>query len=82
MAEHLKYGRVLLKISGESLCSPGGFAVQAEAVSAVVDEIAPLAERGVQVGLVSGAQQRVTETASGVRLPHPLLISARRTTAG
>ena len=54
MADALKYNRVLLKISGEGLCAPGGFGVDGDAVTAVVEEIAPLLDMGVQIGLVVG----------------------------
>jgi len=49
-----RYQRVLIKVSGESLCSPGGFGIQAPAVEAVVDEILPVVRLGVQVALVVG----------------------------
>jgi uridylate kinase len=49
-----RYKRVLLKISGEALCSAGGFGIETEAVSTVVGEISPVVEMGVQVGLVVG----------------------------
>ncbi len=54
MADALKYKRVLLKISGEGLCAPGGFGVDGDAVAAVVEEIAPLLDMGLQIGLVIG----------------------------
>jgi len=49
-----EYKRVLLKISGESMCRPGGFGIDAEAISSVVEELAPLAAAKVQIGLVIG----------------------------
>lgn len=49
-----RYRRILLKISGEGLCAPGGFGIETDAVSSVVREIVPLVEMGVQVGLVIG----------------------------
>jgi uridylate kinase len=54
MSKTPRYKRVLLKISGEGLCSPGGFGIETSAVSVVVEEIRPLVEMGVQVGLVIG----------------------------
>ena len=46
--------RVVLKISGECLGSPGRAGVDAEALAYVAGEVAPLARAGVQVGLVVG----------------------------
>ncbi len=54
MTKAPRYKRVLLKISGEGMCSVGGFGIDPAAVSAVVGEIHPLVEMGVQVGLVIG----------------------------
>ncbi len=54
MADQLRYTRVLLKISGESLCQPGQSGIDATAVTAVADELSALAKRGVQIGLVIG----------------------------
>lgn len=48
------YRRILLKISGEAFCKPGSFGVDAGAIDAIVDELAPLAQQKVQVGLVIG----------------------------
>jgi len=49
-----RYKRVLVKLSGESLCSPGGFGIEEGAVWSVVEEILPLREMGVEVALVIG----------------------------
>ena len=49
-----QYKRVLVKVSGESLCSAGGWGIEAARMSAVADELAPLVDMGVQVGLVVG----------------------------
>lgn len=47
--------RVLLKISGESLCEPGGFGVSAGCVQPLAEEIhAAVAETGVELALVLG----------------------------
>lgn len=48
------YKRVLVKLSGESFCQPGGSGIDAESVAAVVQEIALVIKRGVQVALVVG----------------------------
>ena len=47
------YKRVLLKISGEGLCSKGS-GLDAPAIAAVVQEILPVVKMGVQLGLVVG----------------------------
>jgi uridylate kinase len=49
-----KYKRVLLKISGESLCPAGAPVVDAGAISALVEEIKPVVDMGVQIALVVG----------------------------
>jgi uridylate kinase len=48
-----RYRRIVLKISGECLGSPGR-GVDPEALAYVVGEVAPLLRKGVQVGLVVG----------------------------
>jgi len=49
-----KYRRVLVKLSGESLCPPGGRGVDASAIDATVAELASLHELGVQPAVVIG----------------------------
>ncbi len=49
-----KYKRVLLKLSGESLCQPGGFGIDGEAISAVADRIMAICQSGLQVAIVVG----------------------------
>jgi uridylate kinase len=49
-----RYGRILLKISGEVLAGDGSFGVDPERVKALASEIAELAQSGVQIGLVVG----------------------------
>ncbi len=49
-----RYRRVLLKLSGESFCTADGFGVEPAAVSATVDELLPVADLGVQLGIVVG----------------------------
>lgn len=46
--------RVLLKLSGESLCAPGGHGVEAEALGSIVGELASAARQGSQIGVVVG----------------------------
>ena len=46
--------RVLLKLSGEALAGDAPFGVQPDAVMQIVDELRPLIEQGVQLGIVIG----------------------------
>jgi uridylate kinase len=48
------YRRVVLKISGEGFCPPGGFGIHREELSAVAREIHSVAELGVQLAVVVG----------------------------
>ena len=49
-----KYGRILLKISGEVLAGEGSFGIDASRVAALASEVAEVAHSGVQIGLVVG----------------------------
>jgi uridylate kinase len=49
-----KYGRILLKLSGEVLAGEGSFGIDASRVAALASEVAEVARAGVQVGLVVG----------------------------
>ena len=53
MAE-VKYKRVLLKLSGESLCNVGGFGIDDEAIRPVAERIAKICELGADVAIVVG----------------------------
>jgi uridylate kinase len=54
MAAAKTYARVLLKLSGESLCGEGGRGVRPEALSSIVAEIKRAVDQGVQLGVVVG----------------------------
>ena len=54
MATAPVYRRVLVKISGEAFCAPGGFGLDTKALEAIADELAPVYQMGVQIGLVVG----------------------------
>lgn len=54
MAES-KYKRVLLKLSGESFCSPGGFGIDGTALESIAERIAQICINGPQVAVVVGA---------------------------
>jgi uridylate kinase len=49
-----KYGRILLKLSGEVLAGEGSFGIDASRVAALASEVADVARTGVQIGLVVG----------------------------
>jgi uridylate kinase len=48
------YKRILLKVSGESMCLPESYGVDSPAVEALIDEIEPVARLGVEIVLVVG----------------------------
>jgi uridylate kinase len=48
------FQRVILKISGEAFCPPGGFGVHREPVDRIAREIGDVAQLGVRVGIVCG----------------------------
>jgi uridylate kinase len=49
-----KYGRILLKLSGEVLAGEGSFGIDANRVASLAAEVAAVAQTGVQTGLVVG----------------------------
>jgi uridylate kinase len=49
-----RYGRILLKISGEVLAGDASFGIDPERVKALAAEVAEVAQSGVQIGLVVG----------------------------
>src|SRR5277367_4202175 len=49
-----RYERILLKLSGEVLAGPATFGIDPERVKSLASEIATIAEKHVQVGLVVG----------------------------
>jgi len=54
MSKNLRYGRVIVKLSGEMLCSPGGSGIDSAALATVVAEIAAAVKTGAQVAVVIG----------------------------
>ena len=54
MAEQPRYRRILLKLSGEAFCPPGGFGLGREHLDRVAGEIADVAGLGVQIAVVCG----------------------------
>ena len=53
MAE-LKYKRILLKLSGESFCNPGGFGIEGEPLDSIAERIAKICKLGPEVAVVVG----------------------------
>lgn len=49
-----KYKRVLLKISGEAFCAPGGFGIDSDELGLIAKEIADAKDTGVQLAVVVG----------------------------
>jgi uridylate kinase len=50
-----KYKRVLLKLSGESFCEPGGFGIEGKQLESIAARIAEVGKLGPQVAVVVGA---------------------------
>jgi uridylate kinase len=61
-AEALKYGRALLKISGEALAGEQGFGISPRVVDRLTEEIRQVHEMGVSLGLVIGGGNIVRGT--------------------
>jgi uridylate kinase len=49
-----RYRRVLLKVSGEAFCKPGGFGIDGEELEVMANEIAAAAKTGVELAVVVG----------------------------
>jgi len=60
--DDLKYGRVLLKLSGEMLAGEQGFGIAPAVVDKLTDEIRSIHEQGVALGLVIGGGNIVRGT--------------------
>ena len=50
-----KYKRVLLKLSGQSFCEPGGYGIGGEQVESIARRIAEICKTGPQAAVVVGA---------------------------
>ncbi|HNT25139.1 MAG TPA: UMP kinase [Anaerolineales bacterium] len=55
MEKQLKYKRILLKLGGESLSSPGGFGIDPRAAEGVAESVREVHDQGVDVAIVIGA---------------------------
>jgi len=51
---HAKYGRILLKLSGESLAGQGSYGIDPAVVSGIASEVRDVQERGCQISIVVG----------------------------
>jgi uridylate kinase len=49
-----KYERILLKLSGEAMAGPGNFGIDPERAKGLAAEIAAIANKGIQTGVVVG----------------------------
>ena len=63
----LAWQRILLKISGEGLCKPGGFGIDPDEVDFVASETSAIHKLGVQVALVVGGGNIVRGSAFAER---------------
>lgn len=50
----IRYKRVLLKLSGESFCKPGGFGIEGEPLESIAERIIRISRAGLQVAIVVG----------------------------
>lgn len=50
----IKYKRILLKLSGETFCKPGGFGIEGEPLESIAERIAAICKLGPQVAIVVG----------------------------
>ncbi len=53
--QQVKYNRVLLKLSGESFCRPGGFGIEGEPLESMAERIIEICKLGPQMAVVVGA---------------------------
>ena len=53
--ENLKFKRILLKLSGESLASPNGFGIDPEQAEAIAERVKAVCKMDVEVAIVIGA---------------------------
>lgn len=54
MAQGPRYKRVLLKVSGEGFCKPGGFGIDGQELEAMAREIQAAAQLGAQIAVTVG----------------------------
>jgi uridylate kinase len=54
MTKTVQYKRVLLKLSGESFCKPGGFGIEGEPLESIAERITRICKLGPQLAIVVG----------------------------
>ncbi len=54
MNKTIQYKRVLLKLSGESFCNPGGFGIEGNALESIAERITRICKLGPQLAIVVG----------------------------
>lgn len=50
----IKYKRILLKLSGETFCEPGGFGIEGDPLESIAERIAAICKLGPEVAIVVG----------------------------
>ena len=50
-----KYSRILLKLSGQSFCRPGGFGIEGPSLESIAERISQICKLGPQIAVVVGA---------------------------
>lgn len=65
------YRRVLLKLSGEAFCKPGGFGIDGGEIERIAKEIADVMKLGVQVAVVVGGGNFLRGTSLAKSAPIP-----------
>ena len=53
-----KYNRILLKLSGESFCEPGGFGIEGDRLGSIAERIFSISKLGYEIAIVVGAVRR------------------------
>ena len=70
--ESPRYGRILLKLSGEALMGDLSFGIDPSVLDAIASEIASVRQSGVQVGIVMGGGnifRGIQSTAFRMKIP-------------
>ncbi|MFO0973474.1 MAG: UMP kinase [Phycisphaerae bacterium] len=68
-----RYRRIVLKISGEGFCPPGGFGIDGDTIDRIASEIIEVARLGAQVAIVVGGGNflRGSSVAENSKAIHP-----------
>ena len=66
----VKYKRVLLKLSGESLMGPDAFGINRETIQSTVEDIKEAYDMGVQIGIVPRCGFGFNRYGTHARRPH------------